>query len=968
MAVANVVSRRYRYGASYVDPLTGVRFEGHHPLERPDLWKLYLDEGEGQYRHRGFEGTLRRKELEQGRDVSLFILGFNPDGEAVCGVRFHGPLESTYKVALMEEMADSPEIGDLEQLISDHIRGGVLEVKGAWSKGEAATGHRQVAAISRSVTHAMNWLGAEFAIAAVSDSLVPIGSQAGGRQFGEQWVPFPDERYRTVAVCWYRWNSHDLSTPDHQRAMRIEAEQLTRGPASTGPSELDVASTRTRSWQPLVLDVTSRPHREMLQVLRGNDAIEFVDRLEAQEGQLRDMVPAPTESIVREDARWVYYPWRRAAVRLLGPRSFASLRLDRNRNKLTREEQSRLRTLRVGIVGVSTGSAIAHILAMEGLAGELRLADFDTIDVSNLNRVAASVLDLGVNKAVVAARRVTESDPYLRVVAFTEGVRPDNLNEFLDGLDVVIEECDSIDMKFLIREAARERRIPVIMETSDRGILDVERFDLEPLRPIFHGLFGELDSTKLAGLTMAQKGPYVARLIGPSEASSRGAASFLEVGHSITGWPQLASEVSLGAAAVATAVRRLGTTGDLPSGRVRIDVDEIISTLTEIEIDTQTPVDLASAPPDDGPLDESEVMTFLVDAARRAPSGGNMQPWRFEADDDEVRFYLVPERSSIWDVQYRGSYLALGAALFNARVAAASIKQLGQVRLFPDGRPTNHVATLYRGRSLDADVARLLPYVATRSTNRRPGQPVPIDDTSIELLIRAVDREGAKLIVVSDRAKLEVGADLIAEADRLRYLIPEVHAAMYDELRWPGRDPLDEGLDVRTLELDGGGFAAIDLLVRKDVMGHLAEWRGGEALGVPSKFAVQSSSALAAITVPRAEPAWYVRAGAAFERFWLNAERLGIAVQPMVPLTLYATSEADLLGFGGERHLDELARQSDGFRDYWELADGETAVMVVRLFHAPAPSVHSSRLSLAEVYSRESKSTELPHEPAPFKD
>ena len=111
-----------------------------------------------------------------------------------------------------------------------------------------------------------------------------------------------------------------------------------------------------------------------------------------------------------------------------------------------------------------------------------------------------------------------------------------------------------------------------------------------------------------------------------------------------------------------------------------------------------------------------------------------------------------------------------------------------------------------------------------------------------------------------------------------------------------------------------------------------------------------------------------MRAGAAFERFWLNAERLGIAVQPMVPLTLYATSEAELLNFGGERHVDELARQADNLRDYWELADGETAVMVVRLFHAPAPTVHSSRLSLAEVFSRERTVRETPHEPAPSTD
>ncbi len=952
--VGSATSHRYRFGASYLDPITGVRFEGHHPLERPDLWKVYLDEGEGQFRLRGVEGTLRRQELEQGRGVSLFFLGFGANDEAVCGVRFQGPLESTYHAVLLEEMAESDELGDLERLISDHIRGGVLEVKGMWSKGAAATGFRLVAAITRSVTHAMNWLGAEFAITAVSDNLVPIGSPAGGRQVGERWVPFPDDRYRTVAVCWYRGTTYELSTPEHQRAMRIESEQLARGPAADSPTELDVASTRTRSWQPLIIDVTKRADREVLQVLRANDAIQFVDRLDAQRDQLESTLPVPPSSIAAEESRWVYYPWRRAAVRLLGPRSFGYLRLDRNRNKLTRDEQARLRTFRIGVVGVSTGNSVAHVLAMEGLAGELRLADFDTVDVSNLNRLPASVLDLGVNKAVVGARRITETDPYLRVVAFTDGVRPENLAEFLDGLDVVIEECDSLDMKFLVREAARERRIPVIMETSDRGILDVERFDLEPSRPIFHGIFGDLDATKLAGLTTAEKGPYVARLVGPRDASSRAAATFLEVGHTITGWPQLASEVSLGAAAVATAVRRLGTTGDLPSGRVRIDVEEIVSSLAEVEIDTQRADDLASAPPVDGPLDETEPVTFIVDAARRAPSGGNMQPWRFEANDVEVRFYVVPERTSIWDVEHRGSYLAIGAALFNARVAAASIKQLGPVRLFPDGRRTNHVATLLLGRSPDADVARLLPYVATRATNRRIGQPVPLDDASLAILDHAVAREGARLIVVSDRPKLKVGADLIASADRLRYLLPNVHEAMRDELRWPGEDTLDEGLDVRTLELGDHVVTGIDLLARSDVMGHLADWRGGAALGEPSRYAVESSSALAAITVPRAEPTWYVRAGAAFERFWLNAHRLGIAVQPMVPLTLYATTESEMLTFGGERYLDELVGQSERQRDYWELADGETAVMVVRLFHAAPPSVHSSRLALAEVFSRDS--------------
>ena len=218
--------------------------------------------------------------------------------------------------------------------------------------------------------------------------------------------------------------------------------------------------TQTKAWRPLVLDVRARDQREMLRVLREDSSLQVIDRLAEQREQLSGIVPPPAPSLEDEAQRWIYYPWRRAVVRLLGPRAFGTLRLDRNRNKITRAEQARQRTLRIGVIGLSAGHSIAHVLAMEGLAGELRLADFDDVELSNLNRIPGSVLDLGVNKAVVAARRIGEIDPYLRVVTITEGITPENLDSFLDGLDLVIEECDSLDVKLLVREAARERRIP----------------------------------------------------------------------------------------------------------------------------------------------------------------------------------------------------------------------------------------------------------------------------------------------------------------------------------------------------------------------------------------------------------------------------------------------------------------------------------------------------------------------------
>ena len=956
--MSNAIGRRYRYGSSFVDQESGVRFEGHHPLERPDLWKIYLNGAEGKYRHHGFEGTLRRQELEDGQGVPLFFLGFSPEGEPVVGVRFHGPLEGSHEAFLMEEMSASPEIEDIRAMIDKEIRLGALEVKGAWSKGAAATGVRLITAINRSVTHAMNWLGAEFAVAAISDTLVEVARPAGGRVVGTASVPYPDERYRTICASWDRSRSYELCTPPNQQALRREAEELSRGPARLGPGAQEPTSTHTQARRSLILDVGGRSHREVLRVLREDPSLHVIDRFAEQTAQLNEMVPPPNDALKEEGSRWVYFPWRRAVVRLLAPRSFSTLRLDRNRNKLTRAEQARVRALRIGVVGLSAGNSIAHVIAMEGLAGELRLADFDTVDLSNLNRIPASVLDLGINKAVVAARRIAEIDPYLRVVVESEGLRADNLSEFLEGLDLVIEECDSLDMKFLVREAARERRIPVFMESSDRGVLDVERFDLEPDRPIFHGLLGDMDSSRLAGLSQAQKAPFVIRLLGAREGSSRGAASLLEVGQTITAWPQLGSEITLGAATVAAAVRRLGLGGDLPSGRVRFDVEEILSALGPVEVNLEAEADLFSPPPEDPPVESTDPVELIVDAARRAPSGGNVQPWRFEANDTEVRFFMNPDRTSTMDVAHRATYVSIGAALFNARVRAASLKVLGPMKLFPEGRPSHHIATVQLGSGTDVSIAPLDPYLLSRSSNRRIGQSATISPEVVQSLTRGVEREGAKLHLVTDRGKINIGAEILGASDRLRFLLPQIHQEMLSEIRWPGRDSLDEGLDVRTLEMDAGGYAALDLVSRPDVMTHLADWRAGQVLGMRMRASIMTSSALAIVTVPRPEPLWYVRGGGAMERFWLSCEMHGLSLQAASPVFLYATDDSDIQALSGERYRDEMFALLERFHEFWGMSDGETAIMVFRIFQAPPPTVHSVRMPLAHVLSRETGDSE----------
>src|SRR5262249_2217706 len=115
----------------------------------------------------------------------------------------------------------------------------------------------------------------------------------------------------------------------------------------------------------------------------------------------------------------------------------------------------------------------------------------------------------------------------------------------------------------------------VVMETSDRGMLDIERFDLEPDRPIFHGFVGTIDPLSLRGLTTEQKVPYILKIVGEKTMSTRLRASLVEVDETVTGWPQLASAVSLGSGIAADAVRRILLKDHAPSGRYFFDFDTL---------------------------------------------------------------------------------------------------------------------------------------------------------------------------------------------------------------------------------------------------------------------------------------------------------------------------------------------------------------------------------------------------------
>ena len=278
---------------------------------------------------------------------------------------------------------------------------------------------------------------------------------------------------------------------------------------------------------------------------------------------------------------WIYFPWRRELIRILGKSDFIFLRTCRNHFKVLQHEEELLSKKSIGIVGLSVGYSVLMAISLERIVEKIRIADFDLIELSNLNRIYQPLCNLGLNKSVSAARAVYELDPYMDIEIFSEGLsnEPNSIKNFISGvdgsnLDLIVDECDSGRIKLELRKAARELRIPLLMETSDRSVLDIERYDLDGNYPLLHGMLEPYTSD--IDFSEEKSREILFSSIDFSKVSKRGLESMNEIGKQIRTWPQLGTDVLCGGVSVAIAVKKILLGSPLQSQRIFLDLESRI--------------------------------------------------------------------------------------------------------------------------------------------------------------------------------------------------------------------------------------------------------------------------------------------------------------------------------------------------------------------------------------------------------
>ena len=137
----------------------------------------------------------------------------------------------------------------------------------------------------------------------------------------------------------------------------------------------------------------------------------------------------------------------------------------RNIGLLTQQEQEKLRASKVAIVGMG-GVGGAHLFNLVRLGvGKFNIADADSFELANIQRQYGAFIDtLGKNKAEVMEKIALSINPHLEINSFKEKISPENIEEFLSGVEILIDGVDffSIEERRFIFKEARRRGIYTI--------------------------------------------------------------------------------------------------------------------------------------------------------------------------------------------------------------------------------------------------------------------------------------------------------------------------------------------------------------------------------------------------------------------------------------------------------------------------------------------------------------------------
>lgn len=345
----------------------------------------------------------------------------------------------------------------------------------------------------------------------------------------------------------------------------------------------------------------------------------------------------------------------------------------------------------------------------------------------------------------------------------------------------------------------------------------------------------------------------------------------------------------------------------------------------------------------------------ILNLARWAPSGDNTQPWRFEIlGDEHILVHGFDTRDHVvYDLDGHASQLAVGALLETLTIAASAWQRRVSISR-RDNTPDTHLlfdVHFQQDENLAPDV--LLESIEKRVVQRRAMSTRPLGAAQKSTLVECLP-EGYKVIWYENFAQRWQLARFMFDNAKVRLIIPEGFAVHRAVIQWGARFSEDRipdqavGVDPMTARLMRWAMVSWPRLrfLNTYLLGHLAPRVQLDlipGISCAAHFALLAPKPIFGIDD-------YIAAGHVLQRFWLNATRLGLLIQPEMTPVIFTRYHRQGHGFtevkkaaGMVAQLNErLGKLLDGY-------DMDRLFFMGRLGERPRPRARSTRKPLGSL-------------------
>jgi len=343
-----------------------------------------------------------------------------------------------------------------------------------------------------------------------------------------------------------------------------------------------------------------------------------------------------------------------------------------------------------------------------------------------------------------------------------------------------------------------------------------------------------------------------------------------------------------------------------------------------------------------------EDIVKIIKAGTLAPSGDNVQPWRFVVSGNTIKLFNIYEKdNSLYNFKQNASIIAHGAVIENMIITAKEFGYNVNISLFPNIDNNNHIANIkFVKENTGKDF--LFRSIEKRATNRKPYKKIQLTDEQRQAIFDCnQELPLGKVILAEGDEKVRKLGKLLSVNEQIVLENKNLHDFLFEHIVWNEKEKREKksGLYIKTLELGGPQKIIFKLVKNFTILKFLNKFiKISKKVAKKNAEIYASSSAIVAISVNEDKNKDYVNTGRMMQRLWLTATHLGLSAHPSTGVILLAqrihAGDAFKLS---NNHVSIIEKAYAEIKNIFGI-ENDTIKMILRIGDGGKPSAYSSRL------------------------